>query len=59
VNKKAIMIPTWTSVIGRALDRVADWIIDAAEESGRPYVWLSSAVAALTIMLGLLVLCGC
>lgn len=53
------MIPTWTSVIGRALDRVADWIIDAAEESGRPYVWLSSAVAALTIMLGLLVLCGC
>jgi len=43
----------------RLLDRALDWIVDAAEESGRPYLWLCATVAALTIVLGLLVVLCC
>jgi len=34
----------------------ADWIIDLAEESGRPMVWLTAAFGAITFLMGIAVI---
>ena len=31
------------------LNSAADYIMDMAEESGRPYIWIAAVVAGLTI----------
>jgi hypothetical protein len=37
------------------ITEAADWIIDLAEESGRPMVWLTAAFGAITFLMGILI----
>lgn len=42
-------------MIRNFITEAADWIIDLAEESGRPMVWLTCAFGAVTFLVGILV----
>lgn len=37
------------------ISEAADWIIDLAEESGRPMIWLTCAFGAVTFCMGILI----